>query len=174
VLCDNSRSTETIPRPERLQPLRRPLPARQPGLRAGSLAGTGPHRHACGAGGATVTVTARLFNPTALGDSLRIETRVLDPAGKVVDSSEKSLAPWTGTRPIASFAVPTPALWSKESQSVHLRRHSEEPHGEHRVEELFGLRYFEFPKHGVFHLNGEKLFLRGTQRHEDHAGLAPL
>jgi len=43
---------------------------RQPGLRAGSLAGTGPHRHACGGGRATVTVTARLFNPTSR-DSLR-------------------------------------------------------------------------------------------------------
>jgi beta-galactosidase len=39
------------------------------------------------------------------------------------------------------------------------------------VEERFGLRWFEFPPHDVFSLNGEKLFLRGTHRHEDHAGL---
>src|SRR6202011_606898 len=31
---------------------------------------------------------------------------------------------------------------------------------------------FEFVEHGPFKLNGERLLLRGTHRHEDHAGLA--
>jgi beta-galactosidase len=34
------------------------------------------------------------------------------------------------------------------------------------------LRTFEFIKNGPFKLNGERLLLRGTQRHEDHAGVA--
>ncbi|SPF33946.1 Glycoside hydrolase family 2, sugar binding (fragment) [Candidatus Sulfopaludibacter sp. SbA4] len=44
-------------------------------------------------------------------------------------------------------------------------------HGVQKLDERFGLRSFDFPKHGVFRFNGEKLFLRGTQRHQDHAGL---
>ena len=35
-----------------------------------------------------------------------------------------------------------------------------------------GFRHFEFIKKGPFHLNGKRLLLRGTHRHEDHAGVA--
>ncbi|MEL6135529.1 MAG: glycoside hydrolase family 2 TIM barrel-domain containing protein, partial [Bacteroidota bacterium] len=35
----------------------------------------------------------------------------------------------------------------------------------------FGIRSFEFIKQGPFFLNGERLLLRGTHRHEDHAEL---
>jgi beta-galactosidase len=173
VRCDNSRSTETIPSDQ------------SDFNRYGGL-----YRHVnlvyapalslervltdtrVASGSAAVSVTARLFNPTALGDGLQIETRVIDPAGKEVHSSSKSLTPWTGAQPIASFPVPTPALWSPKAPNLYTCAVTlKSQHGEHHVEERFGLRYFEFPKHGVFHLNGEKLFLRGTQRHEDHAGL---
>jgi beta-galactosidase len=173
VLCDNSRSNQTIPSDQsdfnrygglyrRVNLVYAPALSLERVLVDTRVA----------PGGATVTISARLFNPTALGGDLRIETRVLDPAGKVVDSSEKSLAAWTGAQPIASFAVPAPALWSPKTPNLYTCAVTlKSTYGEHRVEERFGLRYFEFPKHGVFHLNGEKLFLRGTSRHEDHAGL---
>ena len=38
--------------------------------------------------------------------------------------------------------------------------------------ERFGFRTFEFIEKGPFHLNGRRLLLRGTHRHEDHAGVA--
>ena len=128
VLCDNSRSTETIPSDQ------------SDFNRYGGL-----YRHVnlvyapalslervlvdtrVASGSATVSVTARLFNPTALSGDLRIETRVIDPAGKEVHSSEKSLAPWTGAQPIASFAVPDAgAVVAQDAQPLHLRRHAEE------------------------------------------------
>ncbi|RME96765.1 MAG: glycoside hydrolase family 2 protein, partial [Bacteroidetes bacterium] len=36
--------------------------------------------------------------------------------------------------------------------------------------EVFGYRWFEFGPEGDFLLNGERLLLRGTHRHEEHAG----
>lgn len=36
--------------------------------------------------------------------------------------------------------------------------------------ETIGYRWFSFEDHGVFYLNGERLLLRGTHRHEEHAG----
>ena len=81
---------------------------------------------------------------------------VTDPAGKVVGSS-------------SSFTIDNPALWSPKTPNLYtctVRL------GDQEVTERFGLRTIDFPKHGVFHLNGEKLFLRGTQRHHDHAGYA--
>ena len=40
------------------------------------------------------------------------------------------------------------------------------------VEDKIGFRHFEFPEHGAFYLNGERLLLKGTHRHEDWAGYA--
>lgn len=37
--------------------------------------------------------------------------------------------------------------------------------------DYFGFREFKFEKKGPFYLNGERLLLRGTHRHEDHAGV---
>ncbi|WP_299245930.1 glycoside hydrolase family 2 TIM barrel-domain containing protein [uncultured Aquimarina sp.] len=34
----------------------------------------------------------------------------------------------------------------------------------------FGFRWFEFKKNGPFYLNGRRVLLRGTHRHEEHAG----
>jgi len=38
------------------------------------------------------------------------------------------------------------------------------------VNEIIGFRTYEFPEYGAFYLNGERLLLRGTHRHEDWAG----
>ncbi len=43
--------------------------------------------------------------------------------------------------------------------------------GKQTVIEKFGFRNFEFTEKGPFKLNGTRLLLRGTHRHEDHAGV---
>jgi beta-galactosidase len=122
---------------------------------------------------ATISVKARLHNPAGITDALTLETRIADPFGKVVHTASKSLPPWTGSTEIAAFPASTPALWSPAKPNLYRASVTvKSPHGEQQTDERFGFRFFEFPKHGVFHLNGEKLFLRGTQRHMDHAGYA--
>jgi beta-galactosidase len=122
---------------------------------------------------ADVSVKARLYNPGGMKDRVQVDIQVTDGAGKVIQVFSRSLTAWSGEQEVAAFQVVNPALWS--TATPHLYRCSvviQSVHGEQRVEERFGLRWFEFPKKGIFKLNGEKLFLRGTQRHEDHAGLA--
>ncbi len=46
------------------------------------------------------------------------------------------------------------------------------PTGKYVQTEKIGFRNFEFVDHGPFMLNGKRLLLRGTHRHEDHAGVA--
>lgn len=41
-----------------------------------------------------------------------------------------------------------------------------------KIYDKTGLRWYEFKEHGAFYLNGERVKLCGTHRHEDHAGLA--
>jgi beta-galactosidase len=122
--------------------------------------------------GASVSVRARLYNPASLNDALQISVRVVDPAGATVHNFSQSVPAWNDERELISFTIAKPELWSPATPALYrcdvtLRSAD----GESSVSERFGLRHFEFVTHGPFKLNGERLLLKGTQRHEDHAGL---
>jgi len=114
-------------------------------------------------------VTARLYNPAGLKDEVKLEIRIADPAGKVIHTESAAMKPWNGEQPIARFKIDAPQLWSPEKPSLY---RCSVMSGKHSVEERFGLRTVEWVEHGPFKLNGERLLLKGTSRHEDHAGLA--
>lgn len=124
-------------------------------------------------GQASVTVRARLYNPGNLKDEIKVGVQILDPQGKVVHTGSKTLTPWTSAQELSTLTIDAPALWSPGKPSLYQCVVTlTSAHGEHRVAERFGLRSFEFVKQGPFKLNGERLLLRGTHRHEDHAGRA--
>ncbi|MFI5105555.1 MAG: glycoside hydrolase family 2 protein, partial [Terriglobales bacterium] len=123
-------------------------------------------------GPAKVMVRARLYNPSGLKENVEIALRVTGPGGAIVFAHSRQLAAWEGERELVSFAVENPELWSPAHPALYrceitLAGGS----GRTNVAERFGLRHFEFLPHGPFHLNGERLLLRGTHRHEDHAGV---
>ena len=123
-------------------------------------------------GPAKVSVRARLYNPGRLAGDVKLTVRVVDPGGRAIHTSSRSLAPWEGERELAALSVEAPALWSPASPSLYRTVVTlEGARGGHSVTERFGLRSFEFVEKGPFKLNGERLLLRGTHRHEDHAGL---
>lgn len=123
-------------------------------------------------GKSLITVRARLNNPGALSDRIQLKVQVLDPMGREISSVPKDLAPWTGELDLGSFTIDQPDLWSPHSPLLYRYIVTlKTVHGEHTVTDRFGLRSFEFMPHGPFKLNGERLLIRGTQRHEDHAGL---
>lgn len=73
---------------------------------------------------------------------------------------------------VAAFTVDRPRCWSPDSPqrytcSIELLCDGDTL----RTSERFGFRRFRFEEHGPFYLNGERLLLRGTHRHEDHAGV---
>ena len=122
-------------------------------------------------GKAKVSVRVRLYNPTQVAEDVEISIRVFDPNERVVHQSTRTLKPSTETQNLSTFSIDKPALWSPQKPSlyrceVNLKGFSQ------IVVERFGLRSFEFVKNGPFKLNGERLLIRGTQRHEDHAGVA--
>lgn len=66
-----------------------------------------------------------------------------------------------------------PDLWSPGHPFLYTMKVSLEENGK-RVDQLvqkFGYRWYHFEKNGPFFLNGEQLLIRGTHRHEEHAGL---
>lgn len=73
---------------------------------------------------------------------------------------------------IGSFAVKKPQLWSPDHPALYTIEVSVHANGSTFVQrEKIGFRNFEFLDHGPFVLNGKRVLLRGTHRHEDQAGV---
>ncbi len=124
-------------------------------------------------GKAGVKLRARLSNPSDLTNMTELVIAITDPSGMVIHSASLNLAPWTGDRDIGVFEITKPVLWSPKSPSLYRCVVTlKSKHGEQQVAERFGLRTVEWVKNGPFKLNGERLLLRGTHYHEDHAGTA--
>ena len=124
---------------------------------------------------AMVSVCLRLLNPSKSKDEVSLEFEVQDPAGKsfIAQKVSPMSAPWSDEKPMFSFVIPKPSLWSPKSPSLYrINVTIKSKHGEQTVSERFGVRSVEWVEHGPFKLNGERLLLRGTHYHEDHAGVA--
>jgi len=128
-------------------------------------------------GSAQVSISARLYNPSAHQGPCRLSVEVRDPGGRIVHHSSKIVPSQTDSStaftPITAFSMAVPKLWSPASPNLYRCRVTlTSAAGEMQLDDRFGIRRFEFPRGGPFLLNGERLLLRGTQRHADHAGLA--
>ena len=109
------------------------------------------------------------------GEGHTLRARLVDPSGTVVQTAEAEVR--AGTRDSVSVRfgpVANPDLWS--TRAPHLYRVEVELLADgavaDAVSEPLGFRWFAFEPGGAFFLNGERLLLRGTHRHEDHAGYA--
>lgn len=122
---------------------------------------------------AQIEVVATLYNPVKSTDTVTLTTEILDAAGTTVHTAKQTLAPWTGTKSLTNFSLRSPKLWSPATPHLYQCRITLSISGsEITSHETFGIRHTEWVDHGPFKLNGERLLLRGTHRHEDHAGYA--
>jgi len=74
----------------------------------------------------------------------------------------------------AWFALKSPTLWSPDSPALYTLQAQLIAGGTDTLlthTEHFGFRHIRFEEKGPFYLNGQRLLLRGTHRHEDHAGV---
>ena len=112
------------------------------------------------------------FTSTAAPVSGILNIKISDPSGKVVKEENKTIDIIKAGE-VLSLDVLKPQLWSPQTPNLYsceLTLTSEK--GTMTAKEVFGFRHFEFVEKGPFKLNGERLLLRGTHRHEDHAGVA--
>jgi Beta-galactosidase/beta-glucuronidase len=101
-----------------------------------------------------------------------VNIKVYSPGKKLI-KEENSKLNGLEEQQLFSVSLDKPELWSTDNPALYsceitLRSES----GTMRCEEMFGFRHFEFVRNGPFLLNNERLLLRGTHRHEDHAGVA--
>lgn len=74
---------------------------------------------------------------------------------------------------IADIILKKPIVWHVDHPQLYICEFTLTVNGQElHTTERFGFRHFEFKEKGPFFLNGERLLLRGTHRHEDHSGVA--
>jgi beta-galactosidase len=119
-----------------------------------------------------VRIRATLRNPgrIAAGD---VVIRLIDPSGKIIEQKQVKADLTKDTITLTSFQVKKPKVWSTEQPILYTVESSlKTSAGESKQIEKIGFRTFEFVNKGPFLLNGKRLLLRGTHRHEDHASVA--
>lgn len=102
------------------------------------------------------------FSATSVSNA---RLRLIDPKGKLVKELTATI---NGTQLQTSFSIAKPTLWSVDKPEMYSL---ELIAGEFRQTEKIAFRHVEFVKKGPFLLNGKRLLLNGTHRHEDHAGV---
>ncbi len=102
---------------------------------------------------------------------LKIEIK--DPSGKLLIGKILETESFVGENSLLSQSFKKPVLWSPDQPNLYSCSVTiETASGSQTVTEKFGFRNFEFVEKGPFKLNGTRLLLRGTHRHEDQAGVA--
>ena len=102
----------------------------------------------------------------ASGKARQINLRILSPDGKEIQSASSVSSAYR-------FSLKRPQLWSPDSPALYTCIAELICNGDTlQATERFGFRHFRFEEKGPFYLNGKRLLLRGTHRHEDHAGVA--
>lgn len=99
-----------------------------------------------------------------------IHCSVIDPKGNNVFEEEKTVASLEKVN-FQFENLKKPMLWSVDEPNLYQVNLELLKDGKavDRITERYGYRWFEFKDHGAFYLNGERLLLRGTHRHEEHA-----
>lgn len=125
------------------------------------------------ASAAGVQIVGTVYNPVNSSQPITLAIEITDPDGRVVHAERVTKAPWNGETPLTRFTIKKPQLWSPSTPTLYQCHVTiTTSSGEYNTHETFGIRHAEWVDLGPFKLNGERLLLRGTHRHEDHAGYA--
>lgn len=119
---------------------------------------------------ASLKVSARFYDPAGVGKA-DVFARLFDPAGKVLKSWQVHVVT-KGDQELLIHTFKNPQRWSVANPQLYTLEVQVKHGGQvYTQAEKIGFRHIEFVKNGPFLLNGQRLLLQGTHRHEDHAGV---
>ena len=125
---------------------------------------------------AAVAVTTTIQNDGKADATFEIEQTVLDAANNAVGTTtQKQLTLKSGAEAeyACSMEVLNPTLWSIETPYLHKLVTKVLSGGAvvDRYETTFGIRTVRFDSNEGFFLNGKHVKIKGTNNHQDHAGV---
>ncbi|MGA9408471.1 MAG: beta-galactosidase GalA [Bacteroidota bacterium] len=126
----------------------------------------------------TAVITARttITNESMKNQTFNIDESIVDSSGKTIASGSKkgmSLKAGNQEEYISRFNVLNPTLWSVENPYLHKLKTVIRSGGKivDTYETTFGIRTVRFDPNEGFFLNGKHLEIKGTDDHQDHAGV---
>lgn len=119
------------------------------------------------------TVDVRVDTRAPQGSRAKITVKILDPDGReLYTSPAKAVSDASPRVQICDISVRGMQRWSPLTPRLYTCEVTLISGIDTMVDrQHFGFRSFEFVDKGPFLLNGQRLLLRGTHRHEDHAGV---
>ncbi|MFH6996699.1 beta-galactosidase GalA [Flavobacterium sp. FlaQc-57] len=125
---------------------------------------------------AEVTAEVAIENKGNFKGSIEILQTILNPSGKeIVSISDHVLAPdfYKTAKYTSKLKVNSPLLWDIDSPNLYrlLTQIKQEGKIVDSYETNFGIRTILFDAEKGFFLNGKPLKLKGTNNHQDHAGI---
>ncbi|WP_298762537.1 glycoside hydrolase family 2 TIM barrel-domain containing protein [uncultured Polaribacter sp.] len=117
---------------------------------------------------ATLEATVAVVNANS---GAKVKAVLLDTDGKAV--AEKDFSVINNNAKINFNSISNPKLWDTKNPNLYTIQVSLIQNDKilDEVSSQVGFRWFEFKEYGAFFLNGKRLLLRGTHRHEEHAGV---
>lgn len=125
---------------------------------------------------ATTAVKGHVVNEAAVERPVSVVSMILDHSGARLAQTAAALVLPAGGASDFSLALPAiarPRLWSPEDPYLYTVR-TEVRGGDtllDRVDSPLGFRWYRFTPDSGFFLNGAKYAVRGTNRHQDKAGI---
>jgi len=120
---------------------------------------------------ALVQVKTHIKNSSGKDQGVSVSHEIWDGNILVVSSLSKkvSVKAGSGTEEVSTLTVPKPKLWSPRNPSLYTLKTKVLINGQlnDQAETRIGIRRFEITREG-FVINGEKMFLRGVNRHQDY------
>ncbi|WP_194765834.1 glycoside hydrolase family 2 protein [Tamlana sp. I1] len=103
--------------------------------------------------------------------ALKVKATLLDTEGNTVQTETFDVT--ENTSEIHFKNIVNPKLWDTKKPNLYTLKVAllENDVIKDEISDRVGFRWFEFKEHGAFYLNGKRLLLRGTHRHEEHAGV---
>ena len=119
---------------------------------------------------ASLKIKALVINSEDIS-GLNLQAELFDPSGEKV--ATKSISVLNSETEIDFDTIKNPELWDTENPNLYEVKVSliQNDKTLDAVSDKIGFRWFEFKHYGPFYLNGKRLLLRGTHRHEEHAGV---
>ena len=102
----------------------------------------------------------------------KVKVILKDTENKII--TESSFSVDNGLAKISFENIKDPKLWDTDNPNLYTIEVSlvdENNTEKDKISDKVGFRWFEFKEYGAFFLNGKRLLLRGTHRHEEHAGV---
>ena len=174
VRCDNSRDLEAIPSDLSDFNLYGGLyrPVHLVYLPAGGLERVHANPQRSADGQWSVVLRGRFNRAGSPPPEQDVSVRLVGPDGQEIGRKTTRVRATGELQDLATLPIATPHLWSPADPALYgVEITATGSCGTSQVWQRFGLRSFEFVERGPFRLNGERLLLQGTHRHEDHAGL---